>query len=332
MCTDFLIGATDGTIVNGRSMEFGIDLKGALIVRAPGKSAGLVGWLEDKLHLVPKYGYVGVTSFGLPVCSDGVNSQGLSTGALWLPGSEYQAPDAKATNVFCGFFVDWLLGNCATVAEVRQALESGAVRVVGDRWVAKAGPLHFPVHDAAGNSIVIEFLGGQPVISDNPVKVLTNLPTFPWHLTNLQNYVSLTPWDADPMTVGDLTVSRPGHGTGLAGLPGNATPPARFIRTALLKQFADQPTTAAEAQSLAFHLLNAVDIPKGTVRARKSDGEVECDYTQWVVVKDLTNRVITIRMAASPMPWSLDLKTVDFESMNGRQIAIPAAMSNPLPV
>lgn len=334
MCTDFLLTATDGTHVNGRSMEFGADLKGALLVRAPGKPAGLVGWLEDKLHLVPKYGYVGVSSFELPICTDGMNSEGLSTGALWLPGSEYQRVDAEATNVFCAFFVDWMLGNCATVGDVRQALESGAVRVVGDQWVAKVGPLHFPVHDAAGNSIVIEFLNGQPVISDNPVRVLTNLPAFPWQLANLGNYVNLSPWDAEPLAIGDLTVDRPGHGTGLAGIPGNATPPSRFVRTAFLKQFALEPKDAAEAQSLAFHLLNAVDIPKGTVRARKPNApeKVEYDYTQWVVVKDLTNRVLNIRMAASSLAWSLDLKTVDMQTLNGRQIPIPTALSNPLPV
>ncbi|ADO75250.1 linear amide C-N hydrolase [Stigmatella aurantiaca] len=328
MCTDFLIQSGDGAWINGRSMEFGMDLRTKLYVQAPKQRAVLKGVGGDELETTPDYGYVGTSSWDLPVVTDGLNTAGLSTGALWLPGSEYQPPSLSHKNVFCAFFVNWMLGHCATVADVRHALESGSVHVIGSEWVAKAGPLHFPVHDAQGNSLVIEFLDGKPVISNNPVAVLTNRPVFPWQLDNLRNYVNLSPWDKENITLGSLAVTPTGHGSGLDGLPGNATPPSRFVRAAYLKQFALQQKTAEETAVLAFHLLNNVDIPLGTVRAKTqptllNPEGVEYDYTQWVVVKDLTHRLLNIRVYGSPLTWNVDLKSLDFAGLNGKQLPIP---------
>lgn len=330
MCTDFLIQAADGAWVNGRSMEFGADLHTQVYVRAPKVAGTLLGLEGESMEITPTYGFVGTSAFGTSVCTDGLNTAGLSTGALWLPGTQYQKAEwlHPSRNVLCAFFVNWMLAHCATTDDVRKALETDAVRVVGGKWLEKVGPLHFPVHDARGKSIVVEFLNGEPVISDNPVAVLTNQPEFPWQLQNLRNYVSLSPWDTDSIELGSLTVTATGHGTGLAGLPGNATPPSRFVRAALLKQYALQAQTAADAQTLAFHLLNTVDIPLGTVREKteptlRNPEGVEYDYTQWVVSKDLTNLIFNVRMHTSTLAWGVDLKTLDFDGLNGKQLPIP---------
>lgn len=333
MCTDFLIQSSDGAWVNGRSMEFGQELHTKIYVHAPKQRAVLQGLAGEEFELTPAYGYVGTSALNLPVVTDGLNTAGLSTGALWLPGTQYQSPSQSSRNVFCAFFVNWMLGNCATTDDVRHALERDEVRVIGGKWVAEVGPLHFPVHDAKGNSIVIEFLEGKAVISENKVAVLTNQPPFPWHLENLRNYVNLSGMDSQPgprkedlqVQVGNLTIVQTGHGTGLSGLPGNSTPPSRFVRTAFLKQFSTQPKTAEEATALAFHLLNCVDIPKGTVGYKNPQGHDEYDYTQWVVVKDVTHRLFHVRAYGSPLAWSVDLKSLDFQTLNGKQIPIPTS-------
>lgn len=83
---------------------------------------------------------------------------------------------------------------------------------------------------------------------------------------------------------------------------------------------------------LAFHPLNCVDIPKGSVGDKTLLGSTEYDYTQWVVVKDVTNRLLNIRVYGSPLTWSLDLKTLDFAALNGKQIPIPTSkVALPLP-
>jgi hypothetical protein len=124
----------------------------------------------------------------------------------------------------------------------------------------------------------------------------------------------------------------PGHGSGLAGIPGNYQPASRFVRTAYMKEFALPAATADEAVVQAFHLLNGVDIVKGAARAKGLLG-TEYDITQWVVVKDLNNLRLFIRMYGSPLVYSVDLKAIDFPATSFRQIPVPGeALAIPLAV
>ena len=80
-------------------------------------------------------------------------------GALFFPGfAEYQQPsaDQQSTTISSVDIVNYLLGNFATVEEVRQAMPK--VRVVRNTEIEKAFggpiPLHHVVTDASGASIV----------------------------------------------------------------------------------------------------------------------------------------------------------------------------------
>ncbi len=183
-------------------------------------------------------------------------------------------------------------------------------------------PLHYPVHDAKGNSIVIEFIDGQIQIHDNPVGVLTNDPPFDWQLQNLRNYVGVTPWDAAPVKFGDLQVEQTGHGSGLASVPGNSTPPSRFVRATMMTNCAFPVDNLDDATTLAFHILNTVDIPKGTNRF-KLLGKTVSDYTQWTVVKDLTRRIYSVRFYESPQVYSVELDKIDLWTADGKQLEVP---------
>ena len=103
-------------------------------------------------------------------------------------------------------------------------------------------------------------------VYDNVVGVLTNSPTYEWHIQNLRNYVNLTAENAKPVKVGNVTYAGTGQGSGLHGLPGDPTPPSRFVMAAATAYLADKPKDAAEALIVAEHLINRVDIPKGLVR------------------------------------------------------------------
>lgn len=328
MCTNFLITAADNSAVNGRSMEFGLDLNSKLLVRAPGeKFQSLAPKGQKGLSWATKYGYVGLTATSsLPIVVDGMNTQGLSTGCLWLPGSAYQTVTTPSIALALEDFAGWMLGSFGSVAEVRAALSSGQVQVWEGTWLTQFLPLHFPVHDAGGNSLVVEFINGQVNLYDNPVAVLTNDPPFPQQLENLGNYSNLSPYDAKPVEMGGQSFAPSGHGSGMRGLPGDSTPPARFVRAAYLKQYANPPKNAAEACNLAFHILNDVDIPVGTSRSVSSkSGRQEDDYTQWAVVKDLTNTVLNVRFYDNMLVYSVDLKTLDFSGAAGKTFALPSS-------
>nr|BDT38513.1 linear amide C-N hydrolase [Myxococcus sp. MH1] len=329
MCTDFLVVASDKSVVNGRSMEFGVDLDSKLLVRAPGSrfASPSPSGLTNGLSWTSKYGYVGLTGKGdVPFIVDGLNTEGLSTGCLWLPDSRYPKVTENSKALSLAFFAGWVLGNFSTVAEVRGALEKGEAQVWESDWLAQYLPLHFPIHDAQGNSLVVEFLDGVMHLHDNPVAVLTNAPPFPFQLKNLREYVGLSPWDAKKVELGSQSFAQPGHGSGLRGLPGDPMPPSRFVRTTYLKNFARPVANAAEATTLAFHLLNTVDIPRGTVRAlNENTQKEEDDYTQWTVVKDLTHNVLNVRFYQDPLVYSVNLKSLDFQAANGKTFAVPSS-------
>ena len=86
----------------------------------------------------------------------------------------------------------------------------------------------------------------------------------------------------------------------MLGIPGDYTPPGRFIRATALAWSTVPPATAVEGANAAFHVLNAVDIPVGAVAQRvpgKAGAAPTLAYeqTQWATVHDLTNRILYFR-------------------------------------
>jgi len=62
----------------------------------------------------------------------------------------------------------------------------------------------------------------------------------------------------------------------------------------LLRHYVTAPKDISEATQAVAHILNNVDIPLGVAAFRNADGSYGSDYTQWVVLKDLTNNRLTI--------------------------------------
>jgi choloylglycine hydrolase len=319
-CTDFQIVSSDNSIINGRSMEFGPETNSKLIVHPRGErfiSSSPVG--SETMRWNSKYGFVGLDVFGINTTVDGLNEKGLSVGVLWFPGAIYEPISPGTKNVVeVTDLSNWMLGNFASVDEVRSALSNTTVWGAFNPVMKMIPPVHFAVHDSNGKNLVIEFVNGQKNIYDNPNGVLTNTPTFDWHITNLRNYLYLRSQNVNPLTFGKLVLEPTGEGTGMLGIPGDWTPPSRFIRATAFVHYAKKPVSAKEGVNLAQHILNTVDIPKGDIT---SNGQT-ADYTQWAVVKDLTNKVFYFRSYDSMSPKSVDLKKINFNSQKKRSIPV----------
>jgi choloylglycine hydrolase len=165
-------------------------------------------------------------------------------------------------------------------------------------------------------------------IHDNPNTVLTNYPPFDWMVINLQNYIHLSAFNAAPQKIQGKIFEQTGQGSGMLGLPGDLTPPSRFVRISTFLQFANQPQNRVEAVNLAEHLLNTFDIPKGVIRDREKNE----DYTQWIVIKDQTNKVFYFRSYKNLILKSIDMKKIHFEpGSTGGSIKIDLS-SEPLDV
>lgn len=63
-------------------------------------------------------------------------------------------------------------------------------------------------------------------------------------------------------------------------MPGDYTPPSRFVKTAFQKSHIPMPETVEEAVNTCFHILEGVAVPKGVVITERGT----IDYTQYTAV------------------------------------------------
>ena len=312
-CTDFQVKAQDGTVVIGRSMEFalGIDSDVVVIPRSDKTMVSMTPDGKKGISWKPKYGYLGVDSFGEKAAIlDGMNEAGLSVGFLWFTESKYQEPIGDWLAVTD--LAPWILGNFSSVDEVKRALPKLNVVGVYVPQLKRVPGFHVAVHDARGKNIVIEFIDGKINIYDNPIGVMTNKPTFDWQMTNLRNYVNLDPYDRESVKIAGIEINATGSGTGWLGMPGDWSPPSRLVRTVHIVHSADPARDASGAVNLAEHVLNAVDIPQGVVKAKGPVNKDMIDYTQWIVIKDLTNKVLYFRSYQDLALKKVDMKKISF--------------------
>lgn len=322
-CTDFILRCKDQASIVGRSLEFATLLPTKVKIVPRGEVVQSMGPNNQKgVKWTSKYAYAGMNIFDR-IIFDGLNEKGLSVGALWFPDVGYPNVNTQSPDTVIAYedAMRWLLGNFATVDEAKTAL--GEVQVYAHplpEFGNTVAPIHLALHDAQGASLVVEFLDGKIQLFDNPVGVLTNAPEFPWHQTNLRNYINLSAVGVTEKTVDGSVLKPSGQGTGLLGIPGDWTPPSRFVRTAIFKQFLQQPAKAADGVIAAIHLLNAVDIPYGTVREQPA---TNVDYTQWIVIKDLANRKLYVRTYGNQNIQTIDIaQEISALKTQSKEIAI----------
>jgi choloylglycine hydrolase len=327
-CTGFQLISQDSARVYCRSLEFALPLDSNLLIVPRGTA--FVGSAPNQKKGLPwnvKYGYVGMNqSLARTMIADGMNEKGLVAGSFYLPGfAKYETsnPSRIETTLGAWELPSYLLATCATVDEVKAALPKILVAEQPTPGVNFSMPLHFYVGDAKGQTIVIEYLGGRRYVYDNPLGVLTNSPSFDWHKTNLSNYLGLSPVNRPPLSIKTEIFQGLGQGSGLLGLPGDYTPPSRFVRAALFSNGAALQKNAQDTVLLGFHLLNTFDIFEGIVRSEK--GELET--TQWTVIHDMTNLKTYFRSYQSLQVQQVDLTRLDFSRSGFRQIAMNQTFS-----
>jgi choloylglycine hydrolase len=331
-CTGILLTAADGTVVHARTLEFAIDLHSDIMVIPRGYSR--VGTTPDGkpgMKWKSKYASVGANGVGKPVLFDGVNEKGLAAGLFYFPTSAgympYTASEADKT-LAPWELGSWMLENFATIDELKASLNNVVVpSVVFEQW-GFAPEVHYIVNDASGKSIVLEYTGGKLNVYDAPLGVITNSPTFDWQMTNLRNYVNFSMTSAAPVKLGSITLKPTGQGSGMLGMPGDFTPPSRFVRAVAFTQSVLPSQTGDDAILEAFHVLNQFDIPKGAAREHEKDehGNILADYTIWTSASDLKTKRFYFRTYENSqirvvdlMKMNLDAKDIVTISMKGNE-------------
>lgn len=319
-CTAITLVAQDGTVIQARTEEWGtFDLQSKVMVIPKGTEfIGLTPDGKPGLKWSTKFGVVGINALNKPSLIDGMNDQGLAVSVLYLPGTAEFSPydPAKAANTIGPQDITaWILTTQTTIAEVKQNLPKINVVPVKEEGLGNiAPPIHFIITDRSGATIVVEYTnGGTLNMYDNPVGVMTNNPEFPWHLTNLNNYVGLTAKAKSSMKVGDLELAPLGVGSGMIGIPGDFSPVSRFVRAAALRNSVRPLENGYKASMEAFRILNNFDIPSGAVMTKEElPKDSTLGSTQWTTAMDTKNLKYYYKTMFNSRIRAIDFSTIDF--------------------
>ncbi len=322
-CTGIKLTADDKSIVYGRTMEWGaFDLRSRLTIIPQGyKFVGLTpdGYTGKKW--TAKYGVVGLDMLEQPILADGMNEKGLTAGLFYHSGfakySEYDSAKADIT-ITATDVVHFILTQFASVDEAREGMSKVRVVPVIDETLGKPVQAHFMVNDSQGKSIVIEFFDGEMKIFENPLGIITNSPTFDWHMTNLRTYVNLSAVAIPSKKIEDLNFAALGAGSGMIGLPGDFTPPSRFVRATAFSQTARHTQSSDETIYELFRILDNFNIGVGSAEGSDvshGDKNKLRSATLWTTAWDMKNTTLYYHTQHNRRVRKIDLTKINFSTI-----------------
>jgi choloylglycine hydrolase len=278
-----------------------------------------------------KYGYVGIAVENDAFVMEGINEAGLSAGLFYFPQyGEYQPydPQKKEQSVSDMQLVAWILSNFSSINSLKAGIED--IRVIATD--PRASTVHWRITESTGRQVVLEIVNQQLRFHENPLGVITNSPDFQWHITNLNNYVNLSAGSINHRQVGALSLNAFGGGSGLHGLPGDMTPPSRFIRAAFFQSTAprlgDEDATVVQA----FHLLNNFDIPVGIQFADPREVPNMPSATQVTIASDLSNLRLYYRTMYDASIRCIDLKDINFKRVKFQSAPLDMDKRQPIEI
>ncbi len=122
--------------------------------------------------------------------------------------------------------------------------------------------------------IVVEQVKEGLKVYDNEIGVLTNNPQFSYHLTNINNYINLSPKNRENTFSDKINLANYGQGMGAIGLPGDNSPASRFIKAAFNKLNSICNDDEESSVTQFFHILDSVAMIKGSVITKENNYDI----------------------------------------------------------
>ncbi|OTY68018.1 choloylglycine hydrolase [Bacillus thuringiensis serovar vazensis] len=265
MCTSLTLETKNGQHLFARTMDFTLDMnQEVIIIPRHYQWNNITGEIINTKHATVG---MGINHQGRIIMADGVNEAGMTCATLYFPGfaTYSQSIDDNTTNLAPFDFVTWSLTQFNSVKELKKSVDSITFLDIPLPDLGLTPPLHWILADKWGDCIVLEPTSEGLKLYDNPLGVMTNSPEFNWHLQNLRQYIGLKSEPFAPTEWSNLPLSAFGQGSGSMGLPGDFTPPSRFVRAAYGKQNIQGIDSEEEGVSALFHILSNCEVPKGGV-------------------------------------------------------------------
>ena len=237
---------------------------------------------RDKGEIKSHYAIIGAAMVkeNYPLYFEAANEKGVGMAGLNFPGNAvYFGKEENKDNISPFEFIPWILSQCENLGEVRRLLQNINLWNESFSEDMPLSPLHWIIADKE-NAITVESVKDGIKIYDNPLGVLTNNPTFDYHLMNLGEYVNLTN-QVPENTFGNVSLNLHSLGIGAKGLPGDNSSTSRFVRVAFTKTNADSVKGEKESVSQFFHILNSVGQVKG-INKTKENENMYTDYTSCI--------------------------------------------------
>ncbi len=220
---------------------------------------------RKKEDIKSHYAMIGVATVmdDYPLYYDAVNEKGLGMAGLNFVGNAYYSEkETDGDNITQYEFIPWILGQCSSVKEAKELLGRINLIKIPFKDNLPLAQLHWIIADR-NEAITVESVKDGLKIYDNPAGVLTNNPTFPEQMFNLNNYMSLSPKQPENCFSDKLPLNTYSMGMGAIGLPGDLSSQSRFVRVTFTKMNAVSGDSEAESVNQFFHILGSVEQQRG---------------------------------------------------------------------
>ena len=293
-CTRVLWNDNGFAVMVGRTMDWPESTQPILTVfprgleRDGGKVGPNVVVADNPLRWTSKYGSIATTIYGIGT-ADGINEAGLGAHMLYLNAADFGTRNALKPGLHAGLWAQYLLDRAGTVAEALKLFEG--IQIVMVEAHGHKANVHIAIEDATGDSAIIEFIGGKPVVHHGrQYTVMTNDPTFDQQLALLQNQDFSKPASTMP-------------------LPGNVNPVDRFQRAHYYRALLPKPNNEREAAAGILAIARNVSVPFGA--PYKGFGIYNTEYR---TAADLSAKRYYFELTTSPNLIWVDLAAMNVEA------------------
>ena len=288
MCTRILYETGIGNFITGRGMDWSDPTAPFRIFSFPRGLERIGGPVDNAIAWRSKYGSV-ICSIYDAGTSDGMNEQGLVANLLYLAEADFgDTTQVDKPLLSVGAWAQYFLDNFANVAEAVEAMQDPPFVVVAPVLPnGRAAAVHLSLSDAAGDSAILEYLGGELKIHhSSQYTVLTNSPTYDQQLA-INAY-----WE---LIGGDRM------------LPGTINAADRYVRVSYFLNSSPKYDEPRMAVASVFSIMRSIGVPLGM----EDPDHPNISATLWRSVGDHAARRYYFESTIQPAVFWVDIANLD---------------------